>query len=218
MSTPNSAYTYFREYRQERLYKKQNLCYNKFNDATMSKKREKEVDFRSASTTREPMTKDMLIGEFKKCITESNIIAYVTSAIGMLIMAGYIWLEWKAAEALMGVALFLIVIGVIMIWRARILKMRIKNESFISAQLAAVNSGGITPMASQKKWRIRVLIVAAVVVIIALIFILIDGKGSSGDDVTWQTCLKCGGDGKVASDVGINVTCPRCDGVGKIPS
>lgn len=184
----------------------------------MSKKREKEVDFRSASTTREPMTKDMLIGEFKKCITESNIIAYVTSAIGMLIMAGYIWLEWKAAEALMGVALFLIVIGVIMIWRARILKMRIKNESFISAQLAAVNSGGITPMASQKKWRIRVLIVAAVVVIIALIFILMNGKGSSGDDVTWQTCLKCGGDGKVASDVGINVTCPRCDGVGKIPS
>ena len=62
--------------------------------------------------------------------------------------------------------------------------MRIKNESFISAQLAAVNSGGITPMASQKKWRIRALIVAAVVVIIALIFILIDGKGSSGDDVT----------------------------------
>jgi hypothetical protein len=41
--------------------------------------------------------------------------------------------------------------------------------------------------------------------------------GIFGGDGEWDTCLKCGGDGSVVNSLGIEVECPRCNGVGFIP-
>lgn len=41
--------------------------------------------------------------------------------------------------------------------------------------------------------------------------------GTTSDDGSWEKCLKCGGDGKVVNDLGYNVSCPRCNGVGYLP-
>ena len=41
--------------------------------------------------------------------------------------------------------------------------------------------------------------------------------GVFGGDGKWDTCHKCGGDGRVENSLGIEVECPQCDGVGFIP-
>lgn len=42
-------------------------------------------------------------------------------------------------------------------------------------------------------------------------------SGVFGGDDEWDTCHKCGGDGRVENSLGIEVECPQCDGVGFIP-
>lgn len=39
---------------------------------------------------------------------------------------------------------------------------------------------------------------------------------SGGVEDEWHKCMRCGGSGKVRSDSGYNVTCPRCKGVGAL--
>ena len=58
------------------------------------------------------------------------------------------------------------------------------------------------------------------VLIVAVAYFAFSGKTttnhSQGGD-QWEVCHKCGGDGKVANDLGFNVSCPRCNGVGYLP-
>ena len=61
-------------------------------------------------------------------------------------------------------------------------------------------------------------IVLVIALLIGCVFIVkscIDASKSG--DGEWETCHNCGGDGKVVNDLGINVTCPRCNGVGYLP-
>lgn len=61
-------------------------------------------------------------------------------------------------------------------------------------------------------------IISLILVIAFCLFVLVRCfSESTADDGSWERCLKCGGDGKVVNDLGFNVSCPRCNGVGYLP-
>ena len=62
--------------------------------------------------------------------------------------------------------------------------------------------------------KISVSIILTIALIIGCISII---RSCSTQNDEWQTCHKCDGDGKVVNNLGYNVTCPRCHGVGKLP-
>lgn len=66
----------------------------------------------------------------------------------------------------------------------------------------------------KRVWAVIILLA----IVIGCVFIVrscIDAsKNGNGE---WEICHKCGGDGKVENDLGFNVSCPRCNGVGYLP-
>jgi len=74
---------------------------------------------------------------------------------------------------------------------------------------------------SEKKQNIILIITLVLIVALCLfVFVKCSGgilSGCSDDDDSWEKCLKCGGDGKVVNNYGVDYKCPRCNGVGYIP-
>ena len=63
-----------------------------------------------------------------------------------------------------------------------------------------------------------IVIIALILLVAFCVFGLVKCfAGITSDDGGWEKCLKCGGDGKVVNDMGYNVTCTRCNGVGQLP-
>ena len=78
--------------------------------------------------------------------------------------------------------------------------------------------GFIITAVKSKKGKTVIVIIALILLVAFCIFGLVKCFGGiTSDDGSWEKCLKCGGDGKIANDLGYNVTCPRCNGVGKLP-
>lgn len=75
---------------------------------------------------------------------------------------------------------------------------------------------------SEKVANVIMYAIGAIILIVCLCLLVkctgeVFGGGSSNDGSEWTVCHKCGGDGKYTNDLGFNVSCPRCDGVGYLP-
>ena len=68
-----------------------------------------------------------------------------------------------------------------------------------------------------KKGKTVITIIALILIVTLCLFVLVKCIGGTTSNDDWERCLKCGGDGKVKSESGYNITCPRCNGVGYIP-
>ena len=86
--------------------------------------------------------------------------------------------------------------------------------------VVAILWAGAASLKSENRKRVMLITIFVVVLIILGIFFMracadVWGDTDSGSD--WDKCMKCEGDGKYVNDIGFNVTCPRCNGVGYIP-
>lgn len=78
--------------------------------------------------------------------------------------------------------------------------------------------GLIINAVKSEKGKTVIVIIALILLVAFCIFGLVKCFGGiTSDDGSWEKCLKCGGDGKVVNDLGYNVSCPRCNGVGYLP-
>ena len=69
-----------------------------------------------------------------------------------------------------------------------------------------------------EKGKTVIVIIALILLVAFCVFFLVKCFGEiTLDDGSWEKCLKCGGDGKIVNDLGYNVSCPRCNGVGYLP-
>lgn len=85
---------------------------------------------------------------------------------------------------------------------------------FVAAALYAIKDS----LKSDKGKKVIKIILIVALIILGIIIVrgCAGAFGDVGSDSEWDTCMKCGGDGKYVNDIGFNVTCPRCDGVGYI--
>ena len=171
--------------------------------------------------------RETLLKEIKKCKRQSFLVALLSMLCGVACFVMGFWMSGNYGHnyyelltyGFLGLALLFMFFGAVMAFRGTYFMILPKDANVIDNKVCKINSGTDKhPSKTQKKWYLYAGVIAAVLLTVySVLFILGTNSHRPDNKVEWEMCLKCGGDGKVVNDLGYNVTCSRCSGVGYIP-